>query len=92
MQRVIPDVGDSSNIMDGHSQDDIFTIAPDKLYVVRRQAHHCILLRCQLACQLMRLLRITEAHGVANYPVFREIMNGITGLILLLRYLLLQCQ
>lgn len=92
MQRVIPDVGDRSDIMDGHSQDDIFTIAPDKLYVVCRQADHCILLWCQLACQLMRLLRIREANGVANYPVFIEIMKGITGVILLLRCLPLQCQ
>lgn len=63
VQRVIPDVGDSSDIMDGHSQNDVFSIAPHKLYVVCWQAHHRILLWCQLACQLMGLLRTTEAHN-----------------------------
>lgn len=62
VQWVIPDIGDSSNIMDGHSQDDVLSITPHKLYVVRRQAHHCVLLWCQLACQLMRLL---TWHGQA---------------------------
>lgn len=72
MQRVIPNIGDGSNIMDGHSQDDVFSIPPYKLYVVCRQAHHCILLWCQLACQLLGLLRITEAHSEANSPCIHK--------------------
>lgn len=34
MQGVVPDVGDSSNVMDGHPQDDVLSIAPHQLYVV----------------------------------------------------------
>jgi len=61
VQRVIPDVGDSSNIMYGHSQDDVLSISPYKFNVVCRQANHCILLWCQLARQLMRLLNHSSA-------------------------------
>lgn len=68
VQRVVPDVGDGSNIVDGHSEDDVFSVAPHELYVVRRQAHHGVLLRRQLAGQLMGLLRNTGggAYNAGN--------------------------
>lgn len=56
MQGVIPNVGHSSDIMNGHSEDDVLSVSPHQLYVVSRQTHYCVLLRCQLARQLMGLL------------------------------------
>lgn len=53
VQGVVPDVGDGSDVVDGHPQDDVLAVAPHQLDIVRRQAHHGVLLRCQLACQLM---------------------------------------
>lgn len=44
MQRVVPDVGHGSDVVDGHPQDDVFSIPPNQLDVVGGQAHHCILL------------------------------------------------
>ena len=62
MQRVVPDVGHGGNVVDGHPQDDVFSISPNQLDVVGRQTHHRILLWCQLACQLMALLKIKESQ------------------------------
>lgn len=57
VQRVVPDVGDSSNVVNGNSQDELLSVSPHELDVVRRQANDGVLLWCQLARQLMALLR-----------------------------------
>ena len=56
VQRVVTDVGDCCDVVDGHAQDDVLAITPDQLNVVRRQAHHGVLLRRQLTSQLVGLL------------------------------------
>lgn len=57
MQRVVPNVGHCSYVVDGHPQDDVFSIPPHQFDVVGWQTHHCVLLWRQLACQLMGFLR-----------------------------------
>ena len=70
VQRVVPDVGDCCDVVDGHAQDDVLAITPDQLDIVRRQAHHGVLLRRELTSQLVGLLE--GRSGTPRDPELRS--------------------
>jgi hypothetical protein len=61
---IISDIGDSSDIMDGHPEDNVLPVPPGQLDIVGRQTEHSIVLLSQVPRKLVGpLQRITSIRN-----------------------------
>lgn len=72
VQRVVSDVGDSSDVVNGNPQDELLSVSPHEFDVVRRQANDGVLLWRQLARQLMALLQKTVQQEFVKDVLFKN--------------------
>lgn len=71
---IISDIGDSSDVVDGHPEDNVLPVPPGQLDVVGRQTEHSIVLLGQVSRKLVGPLQRTT--GIRNAgPLYQALLS-----------------